>query len=72
MSVMIPHKKTTALIVGLLLVDLPVLLAVAVVGWRYGYARTWTTVMDYRMQHPLTLLPSLAMTVFLIRKWIKT
>jgi hypothetical protein len=66
---MLPHKTTTTVALGLLLIDLPVLLAVAVVGWRYGYARTWTTVMDYRLRHPWTFLPSLAMTVWLVRRW---
>jgi len=67
--VMLPHRKTTTVALGLLLIDLPALLAIAVVGWKYGYARTWNVATEYRLQHPWTFLPSLAMTVIFVRRW---
>lgn len=69
MSVMFPYRRTTAAAVGLLVIDAPLLIAVAVLGWRYGYGRTWNTVMEYRLQHPWTFLPSLAMAGWVVRKW---
>ena len=71
MSVMLPHKKSTAVIVGLLLIDLPVFLAVLVVGWFYGFQHTYWAVSDWRMQHPWSLIPSFLLLVWLIRKWWK-
>jgi hypothetical protein len=69
MSVMLPYRRTHTVAVGLILVDLPVVIAIAAVGWKYGYAKTWNVVVDFRMQHPWTFLPSLALTVMLVRRW---
>ena len=69
LSTMLPYKKTTTAVVCLLLIDLPFFLAVAVIGWKYGYARTWRVATEYRTSHPWTFIPSIAMTVFLVRRW---
>jgi len=66
---MLPYRRTTAAAVGLIIIDVPLLLAVAALGWRYGYSRTWNTVMEYRLEHPWTFLPSVATTVWEVRRW---
>jgi len=65
MSVM---RRSHLPVLGLILIDLPVLLAVAVVGWFYGYQHTYWTIADWRLEHQWTLLPSLILTVVLILK----
>lgn len=60
------------LVAAIVLVDLPILLAVAIVGWFYGYADTYNTVMDYRMEHLWTFVPSLVVVFFLVRRWRRT
>lgn len=56
-------------VAGLLLVDLPVALVVAVVGWRYGYRDTLDAVVTWRQSHPWTFVPSLLLLAFYWRKW---
>ena len=71
MSTLMPHKKSTTVLVGLLLIDLPVFLAVLTVGWFYGFQRTYWTISDWRLAHPWSLLPSLILAVWLARRWWK-
>ena len=69
MSTMLPYKRSTTVLVGLLLIDLPVFLAVAVFGVVYGFKDTYWTILDWRLAHPWSLLPSLILAVWLVRKW---
>ena len=69
MSVMLPHKKSTTVLVGLLLIDLPVFLAVLTVGWFYGFQRTYWTISDWRLAHPWSLIPSVLLAAWLCRRW---
>ena len=72
MSVMLPHRRSHTFLLGLLLIDLPVLVAVAVLGTVYGFKNTYWTISDWRMAHPWSLIPSLLLAIWLIRKWWKT
>lgn len=72
MSVMFPHRRSHSLLLGLLLIDIPVFAAVAVVGWKYGYRHTYWTISDWRLAHPWTFLPSLVLLCWLGRKWWKS
>jgi hypothetical protein len=72
MSVMLPHKKSTTFLLGLLLIDLPVFAAVAVLGVVYGFKNTYWTISDWRMEHPWSLIPSVILAAWLIRKWVKS
>lgn len=56
-------------LIGLVVVDLPVLLAVLAVGSVYGYAHTYEAVTAWRMQHPWSLLPSLVALALIVRRW---
>ena len=69
MSTMLPHKKSTTALMGLLLIDLPFLLVVATVGWKYGYVHTWEAISEWRFAHPWTFIPSIVLAVLLIRRW---
>jgi len=71
MSVMLPHKKSSTFLLGLLLIDLPFLIIVAALGVVYGFKDTYWTITDWRMQHPWSLIPSLLLAVWLLRKWWK-
>lgn len=64
-----PRSRFGLTLVGLLLVDLPVLLAVFVCGFFFGFSHTYETVADWRMAHPWSLLPSLVLAVVLVRRW---
>lgn len=57
---------------AIVLVDVPILLAVAIIGSFYGYANTYNTVMDYRTEHLWTFIPSLVLVFFLVRRWRRT
>jgi len=56
----------------LLLVDLPVLLAVVACGFFFGFAHTYETVMDWRLQHPWSLLPSLVLAAVVAWRWSRS
>jgi hypothetical protein len=68
-AVFLPHRRTHQLGLGLLLIDLPVLVAVAIVGAFYGYRHVYWAVTDYRLEHPWSLLLSLVLAVLLVRRW---
>ena len=72
MSVMLPHRYSHLFVLGLLLIDFPVLLAVAVAGYRHGYIATYEDVSTWRLQHPLSLVPSLILAVWLVVRWRRT
>jgi hypothetical protein len=72
MSVMLPHRRSHTFLLGLLLIDLPVFVAVAALGTIYGFKNTYWTISDWRMAHPWSLIPSLLLAIWLIRKWWKT
>lgn len=67
----LPYNRSVTFLVGLFLVDLPVLVAVAVVGWFYGYVHTYEAVADWRMAHPWSFVPSLLLLTALIVRWRK-
>lgn len=69
MSVMLPHRRSHSFLLCLFLIDLPVLATVAVVGWFYGYRHTYWAVSDWRMSHPWSLIPSLLLLLWIVRKW---
>ena len=69
MSVMLPHKKSSTFLLGLLLIDLPFLIIVAALGVVYGFKDTYWTISDWRLAHPWSLIPSLLLAVWLARKW---
>jgi hypothetical protein len=69
LSTLLPHRRSHLFLLGLLLVDLPVLAAVALAGHWYGYRDTYDGVMDWRLAHPWSLLPSLVLSVWLLRRW---
>ena len=71
MSVMLPHKKSSTFLLGLLLIDLPFLIIVAALGVVYGFKDTYWTITDWRIEHPWSLIPSLLLAVWLLRKWWK-
>lgn len=58
--------RRRALVLGLLLVDIPVLAACSVAGLRYGFADTMRAVIAWRLEHPLAALPSLALAAVLV------
>jgi len=72
MNVMLPHHKSHLFLLGLFLVDLPVLVAIVVVGLFYGFVHTYTEVMDYRIEHLWTMVPSLLLAFWLCRRWWKS
>jgi hypothetical protein len=55
-------------VTALLLIDLPVLAAVAVAGTVYGYADTLTAVMAYREHNLWTWLPPLVLMLIMERR----
>ena len=65
---MLPHRKTHTLALGLLAIDLPILVAVAVAGAWYGFTDVSTAVMDWRLAHPVSFLPSALLLVWIVRK----
>jgi len=64
-----PHRPSHTFIVGLIVLDLPVLLAIAVVGAWLGYHHTYDAVTDWRLDHPWSLIPSAALAVWLLIRW---
>jgi hypothetical protein len=50
-------------IIGLLLVDLPFALAVALLGMVYGFREVGTAYLDWREAHPWSYLVSVAMVM---------
>jgi hypothetical protein len=69
MASLFPHRRTHTVAFGLVLVDLPVILAVAAVGWHYGYIDTYWAIADWRVDHPWSMIPSLALAVVLLVRW---
>jgi len=64
-----PYRTSHMFLVGLILIDLPIILAVAVIGWQHGYVNTYESIMDWRTSHPWSFIPSLALLVVLVRRW---
>jgi type III secretory pathway component EscS len=71
MNVMLPHHKSHVFLLGLFLIDLPVLIAVVVVGFFYGFIHTYNEVMEWRLAHLWSMIPSVVLSLWLIRKWWK-
>ena len=71
MSVMLPHRRSYTFLLLLLLVDLPVFIAAAVLGTVYGFRNTYWTISNWRIGHPWSFIPSLLLVVYLIHKWWK-
>ena len=69
MSVLLPHRRTHLVVLGLVLIDLPAFAAVAVAGYWYGWVDTYEALTAWRLEHPWSLLPSLLLAVLLIRRW---
>jgi hypothetical protein len=69
MAVMLPHKTSTAFVVGLVLVDLPVTIVIAAAGIHYGFADTYKGVNQWRLAHPWSFAPSLVLAGVLIWRW---
>ena len=69
---MFPSRRSHTFLVGLILVDLPVLAAVAVVGAFAGYRHTYTVVTDWRLAHPWSLLPSVMLAGWLAWRWVRS
>ncbi len=63
----LPRPRSWLLV--LLLLDVPVLLAVLVVGWAHGYVETYESVSDWRMAHPWSFAPSLVLVAVLVGRW---
>jgi len=64
-----PYRTSHMFLLGLILIDLPIILAVAVIGWQHGYVNTYESIMDWRTSHPWSFIPSLALLVVLVRRW---
>jgi len=64
-----PYRTSHMFLLGLILIDLPIILAVAVIGWQHGYVNTYEGIMDWRTSHPWSFIPSLALLVVLVRRW---
>ena len=71
MNVMLPHHKSHVFLLGLLLIDFPVVVAIAVLGLFFGFAHVYNDVMDWRMQHLWSMIPSVLLAVWLGRRWWK-
>lgn len=68
----IPHRHTHALLLGLLLIDLPVFTAVAALGFVYGFRETYWAISNWRLHHLWSLIPSVLLAAWIIRKWWNT
>jgi hypothetical protein len=71
-NVMWTHKKSTAFLLGLLLIDLPVLIVVIRFGVVYGFGNTYGTISEWRLEHPWSMVPSVMLAAWLIRKRVKS
>lgn len=58
MSSFLPHRRSTRFVLGLVLVDLPVLVAAVVCGIWLGFGHTISAVMEWRVEHPWSLIPT--------------
>lgn len=67
----LPHRLSMVFLLTLVLIDLPVIVAVAVVGWFYGYVHTYEAVSAWRLDHPWSFVPSLLLLAALIVRWRK-
>jgi hypothetical protein len=65
----LPYRRSHLFVLGLLLVDLPAIVAVTVVGHQRGYIATYEDVSAWRLAHPLSLVPSLMLAVWLVVRW---
>ena len=65
----LPYKDSHLALLGLLLVDLPVILAVAVIGHKHGYMNTYEDVSAWRLEHPWSLTPTVALAAWLVVRW---
>lgn len=72
MSVLFPHRQSSTIVVGLILIDLPILVAVLVVGFFNGFGKTYTEINDWRLAHPWSFIPSIIAVVVLLIKWRKS
>lgn len=57
------------LLLGLVLIDAPVLVAVAVAGSLYGFVHTYEAVSAWRLAHPWSFAPSVLLAVLIARRW---
>ena len=69
MSVMLPHRRSFSLLLGLLLVDLPVLTLALVAGVRFGFRDSFWAISDWRFAHPWSFVPTVALAAVLVRRW---
>lgn len=67
----LPRSKAGTFLVGMVLVDLPVLLVVGAFGWVYGFERTYEAVAAWRAAHLWSFLPSAALAVLFVRRMFR-
>lgn len=60
---------TRRMLLGLVLVDVPVLAAVAVAGSLYGFVHTYEAVSAWRIAHPWSFAPSVLLAALLAVRW---
>jgi hypothetical protein len=68
-SAMFPRTRIGTFGFGLLLVDLPFLVAVLIAGFWFGFAHTYTAITDWRLAHPWSFAPSIVVAVVLVIRW---
>lgn len=56
-------------LVGLAVIDAPVIVAAVVFGSIYGFVHTYETVSAWRLAHPWSFAPSLILAALLVRRW---
>lgn len=64
----LPRSKAGTFFVGMVIIDVPVLAAIAAVGWFYGFERTYEAIAAWRWQHPWSLIPSVVLAGLFVRR----
>jgi len=68
-SSLIPYRRSHRALLALVLVDLPVIVAALIAGVWFGFADTYSAITEFRLDHPWSFAPTLAILAFLAVRW---
>lgn len=66
-----PSTRVGLFVATLLLIDVPVFVGVLVCGFIFGFTETYEAVMEWRLQHPWSLVPSVVVAGWIVWRWCR-
>ena len=67
----LPRTRSGQFVLGVVLIDLPALAVALAFGFAHGFARSYNDVTEWRLQHPWSMVPSVALAALLVWRIVR-